>query len=145
MLACNIDFATAYRPCAGACVRETFSHALPRASLQAKPNQFRDLSRAVGKRPRSLTLHASKSSCKHSNDWQVSLSHSPKTPQSTLLLPTGNDAEVELAVFRFTLGIPGFDDTYIPRIIGSLGILVLLANHILGSSVVPDAQVLHAA
>ena len=58
-----------------------------------------------------------------------------------LLLHTGNDAEVELAVFRFTLGIPGFDDTYIPRVIGSLGILVLFANHFLGSTLVSDTQV----
>lgn len=54
----------------------------------------------------------------------------------------GNDAELELAVFRFTLGIPGFDDTYIPRVVGSLGLLILLANHLLGPNVVADTQVL---
>ena len=59
----------------------------------------------------------------------------------TVLFSAGNDAEVEVAVFRFTLGIPGFEDTYIPRVIGSLGILVLIANHVLGSTVVSDTQV----
>ena len=46
-----------------------------------------------------------------------------------------------MAVFRFTLGIPGFDDTYIPRVIGALGILVLFANHFFGSNATADAQV----
>lgn len=45
-------------------------------------------------------------------------------------------------MFRFTLGIPGFDDTYIPRVVGSLGLLILLANHLLGPNVVADTQVL---
>ncbi|KAL3157093.1 hypothetical protein ABBQ38_001339 [Trebouxia sp. C0009 RCD-2024] len=46
------------------------------------------------------------------------------------------DGELELAVFRFTLGIPGFDDTYIPRVVGGFGLLLLLGNHLLG----PDAS-----
>ncbi len=62
-----------------------------------------------------------------------------------LLSSAGNDAELELAVFRFTLGIPGFDDTYIPRVVGSLGILVLLANHLLGPDTVSDTQVIEHA
>lgn len=57
-----------------------------------------------------------------------------------LAVHAGNDAELELAVFRFTLGIPGFDDTYIPRVVGSLGLLILLANHLLGPNVVADTQ-----
>ena len=47
-----------------------------------------------------------------------------------------------MAVFRFTLGIPGFDDTLIPRVVGSLGILVLVANHLLGPDIVSATQVL---
>ena len=37
--------------------------------------------------------------------------------------------DVELAVFRFTLGIPGFDDALIPRVVGVLGSLLILLNH----------------
>jgi len=47
------------------------------------------------------------------------------------------DDEVELAVFRFTLGIPGFDDALVPRVAGILGIFLILLNHVL--SPVPTA------
>ncbi|KAA6418702.1 MAG: required for cyt b6 assembly [Trebouxia sp. A1-2] len=50
------------------------------------------------------------------------------------------DSELELAVFRFTLGIPGFDDTFIPRVVGSFGILILIANHLLGPDTVSETQ-----
>jgi hypothetical protein len=36
--------------------------------------------------------------------------------------------EDEFAIFRFTLGIPGFDDEDIPRAVGALGALGLCAN-----------------
>jgi hypothetical protein len=36
--------------------------------------------------------------------------------------------EDEFAIFRFTLGIPGFDDEDIPRVVGALGALGLCAN-----------------
>lgn len=45
----------------------------------------------------------------------------------------------EFAVFRFTLGIPGFDDQDIPRVVGLLGASLLVANH-LSSSNPSDAQ-----
>lgn len=51
------------------------------------------------------------------------------------------DAELELAVFRFTLGIPGFDDAYIPRVAGAGGLLLLALNHFLSPGPAPDAQV----
>ena len=41
------------------------------------------------------------------------------------------EGDVELAVFRFTLGIPGFDDALIPRVVGVVGIALLLLNHVL--------------
>ena len=48
----------------------------------------------------------------------------------------------DLAVFRFTLGIPGFKDRYIPRLVGEMGSLLLLLNHVLlAPQLVPDAQV----
>jgi hypothetical protein len=37
-------------------------------------------------------------------------------------------------VFRFTLGIPGFDDQDIPRVIGLLGTSLLVVNHLSGAS-----------
>ena len=40
----------------------------------------------------------------------------------------------EFAVFRFTLGIPGFDDQDIPRVIGLLGTSLLVVNHLSGAS-----------
>ena len=40
----------------------------------------------------------------------------------------------EFAVFRFTLGIPGFDDQDIPRVIGLLGTSLLVENHLSGAS-----------
>ncbi len=46
----------------------------------------------------------------------------------------GDDGDVELAVFRFTLGIPGFDDALIPRVAGFVGIALLLLNHTLSGS-----------
>ena len=49
--------------------------------------------------------------------------------------------EPELAVFRFTLGIPGFDDSLIPRIIGASSLLLLLANSVLSSSPYSTSQV----
>ncbi|DBA96717.1 TPA: hypothetical protein ACH3X1_015559 [Trebouxia sp. C0004] len=67
---------------------------------------------------------------------------SPAAPlqQNTVTVHAGSDSELELAVFRFTLGIPGFDDTFIPRVVGSFGILILIANHLLGPDTVSDTQ-----
>ncbi|GMH46018.1 hypothetical protein BSKO_13982 [Bryopsis sp. KO-2023] len=39
------------------------------------------------------------------------------------------EEELDVAVFRFTLGIPGFDDSNIPRIVGAAGVFLLAANH----------------
>ena len=60
---------------------------------------------------------------------------------SDTFVDAADDGELELAVFRFTLGIPGFDDTYIPRVVGGLGLLLLLANHLLGPDASAGAQV----
>lgn len=51
------------------------------------------------------------------------------------------DDNLDVAVFRFTLGIPGFDDAMVPRIVGSICLLLLIANHISTGSVVSDSQV----
>lgn len=49
--------------------------------------------------------------------------------------------EDEFAVFRFTLGIPGFDDQDIPRVVGLLGASLLAVNHFLAASNPGEAQV----
>ena len=48
--------------------------------------------------------------------------------------------DAEIAVFRFTLGIPGFDDALIPRVVGSLGASLLIANHLSDPAQATDAQ-----
>lgn len=50
--------------------------------------------------------------------------------------------ELDVQVFRFTLGIPGFDDANIPRVVGIIGGVLLTANHLMSASPVSDAQVL---
>ncbi len=44
-------------------------------------------------------------------------------------------------MFRFTLGIPGFDDDLIPRVVGVVGAALLIGNHVLAGSPRPGAQV----
>lgn len=51
-----------------------------------------------------------------------------------------DDGDFEVAVFRFTLGIPGFDDALIPRVVGMLGAGLLLANHVVSPQPVSDPQ-----
>lgn len=51
-----------------------------------------------------------------------------------------DDGDIEVAVFRFTLGIPGFDDALIPRVVGILGAGLLLANHLVSPQPVSDPQ-----
>jgi hypothetical protein len=51
--------------------------------------------------------------------------------------------DTDIAVFRFTLGIPGFDDALIPRAVGVLGGIGLILNHLFGTSTPSAAQVLH--
>lgn len=53
---------------------------------------------------------------------------------------TGGD-ELDFAVFRFTLGIPGFNDDNIPRVIGFLGEALLVVNHVVAGASVTPAQV----
>lgn len=48
--------------------------------------------------------------------------------------------EADVQVFRFTLGIPGFEDRYIPRVVGTLGLVLLALNHLNSSNPVPDVQ-----
>lgn len=42
--------------------------------------------------------------------------------------------DLDFAVFRFTLGIPGFNDDLIPRVVGLLAIALLTANHFAAGS-----------
>ena len=47
---------------------------------------------------------------------------------------------LDVAVFRFTLGIPGFDDALIPRVAGCVGAVLLLLNRLLERTPTPAAQ-----
>ena len=51
-----------------------------------------------------------------------------------------SDPGTDLAVFQFTLGIPGFDDALVPRIVGAAVIVLLVINHLAASNPAP-AQV----
>lgn len=55
----------------------------------------------------------------------------------------GNDesaTEVDVSVFRFTLGIPGFDDGDLPRLVGILFGSLLLVNHVVSIESMTSAQ-----
>lgn len=52
----------------------------------------------------------------------------PQTKSRRVDVGASNE-DVELAVFRFTLGIPGFDDALIPRVMGVVGACLLILNH----------------
>lgn len=59
-----------------------------------------------------------------------------------LYLPAGlGDEDLDVAVFRFTLGIPGFDDSNIPRVVGAVVAALVVVNHFLGAQPAPPAQV----
>lgn len=49
--------------------------------------------------------------------------------------------EPDIAIFRFTLGIPGFDDSEIPRVLGWAALLLLAVNHVLNQAPLDDSQV----
>ena len=49
--------------------------------------------------------------------------------------PPAADAAADVAVFRFTLGIPGLDDAQVPRIIGALALAGLAANRVFGGGI----------
>ena len=44
-------------------------------------------------------------------------------------------------MFRFTLGIPGFNDALLPRLVGILGAALLVANHLSDQGTATGAQV----
>ncbi|KAI5072517.1 hypothetical protein GOP47_0012623 [Adiantum capillus-veneris] len=51
-----------------------------------------------------------------------------------------SSSSVDVSVFRFTLGIPGFDDSDLPRVLGIAFGAVLVLNHFLGADYVTAAQ-----
>ena len=57
-----------------------------------------------------------------------------------LVVMSTKDDDMELAVFRFTLGIPGFDDALIPRVAGIVVASLLLINHIASEQPVSLSQ-----
>eukprot|EP00890_Picochlorum_soloecismus_P006415 jgi/Picsp_1/6775/NSC_04115-R1_protein len=75
-------------------------------------------------------------------DRHGSRDRSPSYQNTILSSRSSNGDEVELAVFRFTLGIPGFDDALIPRVVGILVGMLLVVNRALSAEYVSDSQVL---
>ena len=55
-------------------------------------------------------------------------------------MSAGIDDDVEVSVFRFTLGIPGFDDALIPRVMGILCIFLITVNHVTSGSDISGSQ-----
>ncbi|GAQ87823.1 hypothetical protein KFL_003790110 [Klebsormidium nitens] len=50
------------------------------------------------------------------------------------------EPELDVAVFRFTLGIPGVEDALLPRILGCLVGVLLVGNHLATPAPIADAQ-----
>eukprot|EP01025_Chloroclados_australasicus_P010890 TRINITY_DN1460_c0_g4_i1.p1 TRINITY_DN1460_c0_g4~~TRINITY_DN1460_c0_g4_i1.p1 ORF type:complete len:324 (+),score=22.43 TRINITY_DN1460_c0_g4_i1:75-974(+) len=50
------------------------------------------------------------------------------------------EEDVDVSVFRFTLGIPGFEDRFLSRIIGGIGLVLMTINHLFGAGV-DEAQI----
>lgn len=50
-----------------------------------------------------------------------------------------SDEDMDVAVFRFTLGIPGFEDRMVPRVVSYIGGAALVINHVI--SRVAESQV----
>ena len=49
--------------------------------------------------------------------------------------------EIDFAVLRMTLGIPGFDEKQLPTVVAALCVLLILANRQFSHSLVTQAQV----
>lgn len=64
----------------------------------------------------------------------------PRRHHQRSIRAAAGDDDIEVAVFRFTLGIPGFDDSLIPRVVGIIGASLMLINHALSPQPVPLPQ-----
>ena len=64
----------------------------------------------------------------------------PSRRASLVCRAAGGADDPDIAVFRFTLGIPGFDDALIPRVAGALGAALLVINHLLADGDPSAAQ-----
>ncbi|KAJ9528529.1 hypothetical protein QJQ45_020494 [Haematococcus lacustris] len=53
----------------------------------------------------------------------------------------GDEEGLDVAVFRFTLGIKGFEDRFIPRVVGAVAAALMALNHLLGAQPAAAAQV----
>ena len=66
--------------------------------------------------------------------------YNPRWHRQPFIRAAARDDDIEVAVFRFTLGIPGFDDALIPRVVGIIGASLVLINHVLSPQPVPLPQ-----
>ncbi|KAG6411327.1 hypothetical protein SASPL_129407 [Salvia splendens] len=75
----------------------------------------------------ALYLNPLKSRAIHKRNYPSNL-----TPSSSICC-SQNQQQPNLSVLRFTLGIPGLDESYLPRYIGYGFVALLALNHFLGS------------
>lgn len=109
----------------------------------------RQLRRAIGKRTATQEhCHTGARYAWHSvhtcTDALVACKRKPvaSTYQARAVSAGGmGDEDIDVAVFRFTLGIPGFDDRFIPRVVGLALAAALAINNLLGAQPAPDTQV----
>ncbi|KAL3647374.1 hypothetical protein CASFOL_008342 [Castilleja foliolosa] len=70
---------------------------------------------------------------KHTFHSKFNLHKHPSTSQICCSQKTTPQQQLNLSVLRFTLGIPGLDESYLPRYIGYAFGALLLLNHFVGS------------
>ncbi|MCO5588041.1 hypothetical protein L7F22_041995 [Adiantum nelumboides] len=77
---------------------------------------------------------------------QTPILHSPSPAGSTFFSLRASQQDppssssVDVSVFRFTLGIPGFNDSDLPRVLGIVFGAILVLNHFLTTDYVSAAQ-----
>ncbi|WIA36779.1 hypothetical protein OEZ86_008037 [Tetradesmus obliquus] len=93
--------------------------------------------------PHALHLQPAQQPQRWPAQLQPALCHKASIRGSSRLYATPGlgDEELDVAVFRFTLGIPGFDDSNIPRVVGAAVAALVAINHVLGADPAPPAQV----
>ncbi|GFP87669.1 hypothetical protein PHJA_000910600 [Phtheirospermum japonicum] len=70
---------------------------------------------------------------KHTFPSKFNLIKHPSIPKICCSQNTTPQQQLNLSVLRFTLGIPGLDESYLPRYIGYAFGALLLLNHFVGS------------
>ena len=74
-----------------------------------------------------------------SSVWAVAVV--PHTPHQQAVLTAAGEDEEQFTVLRLTLGIPGFDEAQLPRVVAALCMTLILVNHTASSGEVTAGQV----